>query len=354
MARFINFLTEYIGLAPDSITLIGDQKAESVLIRLIDFNLETLVESTLTSLKDIHSYDNKNTKTWINIDGLHDKQVMQDITKELGINPILISDVLNTGQRAKLQSYDNFNFISLKMLRLDEEEEEVISENLGIVFIDSLLITFQERKGDVFEPIRNRIRNSKRLMRESKLDYLIIALIDVIVDNYSLVLSKLGEKIEELENESLIDMDRNVIVRINEYKNELLFINKSIKPLYDVLEKLSSKELELVGNENQKFIQSVISNLTQTIDALESYKELLANQLNLYHSTMSAKLNEIMKFLTIFSVIFIPLTFIAGIYGTNFEYLPELKYKYSYFYMLGFMLVLALFMIYYFKRKKWF
>ncbi|NNC33843.1 MAG: magnesium and cobalt transport protein CorA, partial [Croceitalea sp.] len=218
----------------------------------------------------------------------------------------------------------------------------------------SVLISFQEKKGDVFEPIRERIRKKKKRIRNGWTDYLAFALLDIVIDNYIYILSVLGEKIEVLEENLGPQPNKNIINKINAYKRELNFLRRNIRPAKEMLLTLSKMESEYVLESTYVHYKELLDNINQATDSSDSYREILTDQLNLYHTTISSKLNDIMKFLTIFSVIFIPLTFIAGIYGTNFDVLPELHYQYSYYIMLGIMLVLAIGMLIYFRKRKWF
>jgi magnesium transporter len=225
---------------------------------------------------------------------------------------------------------------------------------LSLILTKSVLISFQERKGDVFEPVRERIRKQKKRIRNAGTDYLAFALLDIVIDNYIYIISFLGEKIETLEENLLMDPKKSVIEEINMYKRELNFLRKSIKPAREMILSLSKMESELIDESTDVHFKELQDNINQANDSSDSYREILSDQLNIYHTTISSKLNDIMKFLTIFSVIFIPLTFIAGIYGTNFDVVPELHYEYSYFIMWGVIVTVAIGMLIYFRRRKWF
>jgi magnesium transporter len=353
MARFINFLKEQVGLAPDTIQFIGENKLEEVRLSLMDYSDAEVNEKLISSIDEVVPFQKSTTKTWFNVDGLHDGKIMKEISDKLNIDPRLISDTSNTSMRPRMYEYNDHIFISCKMFQWDDEKKEAVDENLVIILKDNILVTFQEKKGDVFEPVRNRIRAQKPVMVGSDLSYLILALLDVIFDNYGVIISHMGEDIENIENEIINDISPKVLKKINDYKSEIIYLKKAIKPCREILNSFKDSEFTIFDKNGLKYLKDLQLNLDDTQETLESYRNLLSDQLNIYHTTMSTKLNDIMKFLTVFSVIFIPLTFIAGIYGTNFENVPELKYKYSYFIMLGAMAVVALIMIFYFKRKKW-
>jgi magnesium transporter len=355
MARFIKKQKHEIGLAPDELFFRGERKSEEVTIRVIDFDSQKLEENALKEVAEIQKYQNKKTVTWLNIDGLHNPTLMSELAKVFELDDLVLANVMNTSSRPAVFEHDNCILISIKMLQLNEDTGLISVENLSLILTKSVLISFQEKKGDVFEPIRERIRKKKKRIRNGWTDYLAFALLDIVIDNYIYIIGVLGEKIEVLEeNLGHNQPSKSVINKINAYKRELNFIRRNIRPAKEMILALSKMESEFIFESTYVHYKELLDNINQANDSSDSYREILTDQLNLYHTTISSKLNDIMKFLTIFSVIFIPLTFIAGIYGTNFDFLPELHYKYSYFIMLGVMLVLAIAMLIYFRKRKWF
>lgn len=354
MARFIKKTKKEIGISPDELLFRGNKKMENVLLRIIDFDANNLKEDAIKEVADALSYQQKDTVTWLNIDGLHNPAIMQEIANTFHFDQLVLAQVMDTQARPKVHEYDNCILLSIKMLQQQDDSGIITVENLSIIITESVLISFQERKGDVFEPVRERIRKQKKRIRNGSTDYLMFALLDVVVDNYIYIISLLGEKIEMLEDKLGLQVNQSVIDEINTYKKELNFLRKNIKPAREMISALSKIESELIYESTNVHLKELLDNINQATDSSESYREILSDQLNIYHTTISSKLNDIMKFLTIFSVIFIPLTFIAGIYGTNFDVLPELHFQYSYFIMLGTMLILAIGMLIYFRRKKWF
>lgn len=353
MARFINKKKNEIGLSPYELIFIGEKKIDNVLLRVIDFDSNELEEREIKSVKEVLKYKDINTVTWFNVDGLHIEAIMNDIAKGFQFDNLILADVMNTQARPKVHEYSNCIFLSIKMLKHDEKTSLMSVENLSIILTKSVLISFQERKGDVFEPVRERIRTSKRRIRNSGTDYLMFALLDIVVDNYIYIISILGDKIEDLEESLLLDPKQTVIDEINTYKRELNFLRKNINPAKEMILALSKMESDIIEDSTYIHYKELLANINQAIESSDSYREILSDQLNIYHTTISSKLNDIMKFLTVFSVIFIPLTFIAGVYGTNFDILPELHFKYSYFIMWGVLLSIAIGMLFYFKKKKW-
>ena len=354
MTRFLKKNKHEIGLSPDELVFRGQKKTDRVSLRIIDFDSKNLTEDDVKTVKEVSEYQHKNSVTWINVDGLHNTLIMQEITAAFNLDTLVMAEVLNTDARPRVIEYDNCALITIKMLRIDENNGKTIVENLSLILSKTVLISFQEQKGDVFEPVRERIRKQKKRIRNGGTDYLTFALLDIVVDNYLYVISVLGEKIETLEENLLLNPNQNIITEINNYKRELNFLRKSVKPAKEMIFSLAKTDSDLITESTYLHFKELEDNISQANDASDDYREILSDQLNIYHTTISSKLNDIMKFLTVFSVIFIPLTFIAGIYGTNFEYVPELSYKYSYFIMWIIMILVAIGMLLFFKKKKWF
>lgn len=353
MARFFKKREENKGLAPGSLVFIGNKKVENIRIRVIDYDQTELREDALRDIVEAAEFKRTKTVTWINVDGLHDISVIKEIGTAFDLHPLMLEDILNTGQRPKLEEFDNCLFLVLKMLRYDQEKRLVISEQLSLVLGDTFLLTFQERPGDVFEPVRERIRKRKGRIRISGIDYLAYALLDTVVDNYIYVIERLGEQIEDIEEQILARPEPVVMENINTFKREMNFLRKSIRPAREAIIQLSKLDSELINDQTIPFLKDLQDLVTQAVEAIDTYRDMLSDQLDLYNSAISNRMNDIMKVLTIFAAIFIPLTFIAGIYGTNFDYLPELHFKYSYFIFWGVMVVVAVSMLVFFRRKGW-
>lgn len=354
MTRFIRKNKKEIGLSPDDLIFRGEKKTDQTLLRIIDFDSKNLTENNAKTVKEVSEFQHKETVTWINVDGLHNTAIMQEITTAFKLDTLALPEVLNTEARPRVIEYDNCTLITIKMLMLDESKGKTVVENLSLILTKTVLMSFQEQKGDVFEPVRERIRKQKKRIRNGGTDYLTFALLDIVVDNYLHVISVLGEKIETLEENLLLNPSKDTITEINNYKRELNFLRKNIKPAKEMIFSLAKTDSDFITESTYLHFKELEDNISQANDATDSYREILSDQLNVYHTTISSKLNDIMKFLTVFSVIFIPLTFIAGIYGTNFEYVPELTYKYSYFIMWVVMIIIAIAMLIFFKKKKWF
>jgi magnesium transporter len=354
MARFLKKQKLEVGLPPDELFFRGKKKVDKVLMRVIDFDANKLDEDVVAAVQDLLKYQNSSTVTWFNIDGLHNPEVMKEIANAFHLDKLVMASVMETNSRAKVEEYENCILLSIKMLQHDKDTGIISVEHLSLILTEFVLFSFQERKGDVFEPVRNRIRSQKKRIRSSGIDFLAYSLLDIVVDNYIYIISLLGDKIEALE-EDLLDDDppQGIIDHINTYKRELNFLRKNINPAREMILALTKMESDYIGESTEVHMRDLLSNINQAIESSDSYREILSDQLNIYHTNISARLNDIMKFLTVFSVIFIPLTFIAGIYGTNFDVVPELHYKYSYFIMWAVIIAVATGMLIYFKKKKW-
>jgi magnesium transporter len=341
------------GLIPGTLVYTGEKKIDKIRIRIIDYDETQLEEKEVEKVEECFPFKDKPTITWINIDGLHDLEVIEKIGKQFGLHPLVLEDIVNTGQRPKLEDFENHVFVVLKMLYYDQEKGELEAEQISLIFGQNFVISFQERVGDIFEPLRERIRKGKGRVRKAGSDYLAYALMDSIVDNYFVILEQLGEKIEDAEQELAVNPTLETLQTIRTFKKEMIFLRKSIWPLREVVNSLERGESSLVDESTLIYLRDVYDHTIQIIDTVESYRDMLSGMLDVYLSSISNKMNEVMKVLTIFAAIFIPLTFIAGIYGMNFGFMPELGWRWGYFAALLVMAIVAVALIVYFKRKRW-
>jgi magnesium transporter len=341
------------GLPPGTLVHIGERKTEKVRITLIDYNEENFQERTVDHIEECFPFKTTPTVTWINIDGLHQIETIEKIGKHFELHSLILEDILNTGQRPKCEDYDKHLFAVLKMLSYSDENQSIQSEQVSLILGQNIVISFQEAVGDVFEQIRDRIRNAKGRIRKMPADYLAYALIDAVVDNYFLILEKLGERLESIEEELVTTSTDKIPHQIHGIKRELLFMRKSVWPLRELTNNLEKTESSLILDATKPYLRDVYDHTIQIIDTVESFRDMVSGMLDIYLSSISNKMNAVMKVLTIIATIFIPLTFIAGIYGMNFKDMPELGWKWGYPIVLIIMAVVAVVMLIYFKRKKW-
>ncbi|MBU4235040.1 MAG: magnesium/cobalt transporter CorA [Proteobacteria bacterium] len=353
MARFLKKNKASLHRSPGSVVFVGSQKMDQARVTVMDYDHGNLRELELQDLAEGARFKKTDTATWINVDGVHDTDLIMEIGRSFELHPLILEDIVHTGQRPKVEEYDDCIFLVVKMLRFDQDQEQVVGEQLSMVLGPNFLLTFQEQPGDTFEPVRERIRRQKGRIRGAGIDYLAYALLDTVVDNYIFIIEQLGEKVEELEEEVLLGPSQAVLAKIIRYKREMNYIRKSVRPFRELTQQLSFLDSELISDKTDPFLKDMQGLALQSVEIVDTYREMLFDYLNIYNTGVSNKLNEIMKVLTIFSAIFIPLTFIAGVYGTNFEYFPELHYKYSYFVFWAVLLLVAVVMIRFFKRRGW-
>lgn len=353
MPRFIKRQIKKAGSSPGTLVHIGDQKVEKTRITFIDYDETNLQESVIESIEEAFPLKDLPTVTWINIDGLHQIDIIEKIGQHFDIHPLVLEDILNTGQRPKAEEFEDFIFVVLKMLHYNENSEKISSEQFSLVLGSNFLITFQEIQGDVFKTVRERIHKQKIRIRKSGCDYLAYALIDAIVDHYFVILEALGDKIEYLETELLDDPTREILEIIHEMKREMIYLRKQIWPIREMINSLAKGESSLVNDSTRLYLRDVYDHTIQVIDTIESYRDILAGMLDIYLSTVSNRMNEVMKVLTIIATIFIPITFVAGIYGMNFKFMPELEWRWGYGMVWAVIVVVAGLMVGFFKKKNW-
>ena len=341
------------GLPPGTLIHLGEPKTTRVKITVIDYSDIDFEEQEIDKIEECYAYKDKQTVTWINIDGIHEVDIIEKIGTHFGIHPLMLEDIVNTEQRPKLEDFENYLFLVLKMLSFDEQQRAIKIEQVSLVVGPNYVLTFQEREGDVFEPVRDRIRRAKGRIRKMSADYLAYALLDAIVDSYFVILEKIGDKIEELEEDLISQPDTETLQSIHYLKREMIYLRRSIWPLREVTSAMSRNESILIKKSTEIFLKDVYDHTIQVIDTIEAYRDMISGMLDTYLSSISNRMNEVMKVLTIFAAIFIPLTFVAGIYGMNFSFMPELGWKWGYFVVLALMAAIVITMLIYFRRKKW-
>jgi magnesium transporter len=353
MLRFNRTRRKKAGLSPGTLVHVGEKKADHVKIEVIDYDPENLEERELQSIDDCSPYRDKPTVTWINIDGLHDMDVIEKIGETFNLHPLVLEDIVNTDQRPKMEDYENYIFIISKMLSYDDKEDRLNIEQFSLLLLPNVIISFQEKPGDVFNPVRERMRKGKGRIRKMGTDYLMYALLDAIVDNYFIVLETIGERIEDLEEELISNPGPETLQGIHHLKRELIFLRKSVWPLREAISALEREELDLIEEKTTVYLRDVYDHTIQVIDTIETYRDMVSGVLDVYLSSVSNKMNEVMKVLTIIATIFMPMTFIAGIYGMNFKHMPELDTNWGYPVVWLVIIAIGVVMLVYFRRKKW-
>lgn len=353
MARFVRKSDITKGRAPGALLFVGTQRVDQVKIEAITYDPDQVEQRQDLKKMDIAQLSDQNGRQWINVVGIHDVSIIQAFGDHYELHPLLQEDILNTTQRPKFEEFPSALYIVVKLLHLDDESQEIQAEQLSLVVAPNLLLSFQEISEDVFDTIRQRLLKPTTKIRHRNSDYLAFALLDAIVDEYILIIERFGEKIEALEEELLSQTKAHHLGQINRYKKEINFLRKAIRPVRELVFQFRKCESELIDFQTLPYLSDLVDHINQASEDIELYRDMLNDQLSIYNSSISNKLNEIIQVLTIFSVVFIPLTFLAGIYGMNFKYLPELNYRYAYPIFWLVLLGIASGMIFYFKRKKW-
>ena len=340
------------GLPPGTLIHVGEKKLENVGIRLIDFDEQGFDEKELSSIDDCLPYKDKPRVTWVNIDGLHDVEIINKIGTQFNLNPLVLEDILNTEQRPKMDDMEDYIFIVAKMIYFNPDDDTIKFEQISFVLWENFVLTFQEDAGDVFEPVRERLRKGKGRIRKMGPDYLLYTLLDALVDSYYGVLERIGEKVEGLEDDLLDSPDPETLQVIHHMKRELVFLRRSVWPVREIIGSLERGESDLINEKTLIYYRDVYDHTIQVIDTIETCRDIVSGMMDLFLSSVSNRMNEVMKMLTIIATIFIPLTFIAGIYGMNFKSMPELEWHWGYPAVWGVMVVVGLLMVIWFKRKK--
>ncbi|MDY6904616.1 MAG: magnesium/cobalt transporter CorA [Thermodesulfobacteriota bacterium] len=352
--RFIKKSRKKVGAPPGTLVHVGEKQTHRVDITLTEYDGETLSEKQIPDVDAlIRETTGKEMVRWIDINGIHDVSIIEAMGQAFQIHPLVLEDILNTGHRPKLEAQENYVYIVLKMIQFDDEKDQIQSEQLSLLLGDGFVISFQEKPGDVFDAVRERLRSGKGRIRKNGCDYLVYALLDAVVDYYFLALENFSDRIEAMEEVLMEDPSPRILEAIHASKREMIFLRKQIWPLRDIVGQLRKGEVPYVQSLNRMFYDDVYDHMIQAVEITESFRDMLSGLQDLYLSTISFKMNEVMKVLTIIATIFIPLTFIAGIYGMNFQYMPELTWRWGYGAVWLVMGVVALGLFFYFKKKRW-
>jgi magnesium transporter len=341
------------GLAPGSMIYVGDEAAEKVEIELIRYNVSDKDRLDLSDFDPELLSDERFTVNWLNICGVNNPKLIQELGKNLDIHVLTLEDILNTGQRPKIEDYGNYCYLVIKMLTYDETAKEIIHEQVSIILKDKLIVSFQEKEGDVFAPIRERINTDESRIRKNGVDYLLYALLDAVVDNYFVILEKIGDQVEDLEEGILTTPSPETMQQLYSLKRSVIMLRKNVWPLREVINFLQRAEENIIKQHTGIFLRDLYDHTIQVIDHIESLRDIISGMVDIYLTSISNRMNSVMKVLTIISTIFIPLTFIAGVYGMNFVFMPELQWPLSYPIVLFVMLVIVVVMLLFFKKKKW-
>ena len=353
MKRILSTRRGKAGLPPGTPVHLGTVSAKTPRATVIRYNADGVSEATLDAPHSIGSENDDSVVTWLNIEGLHDVSYVSNICTAFGIHPLVQEDIVNTDQRPKVDEYPGHLFLIVKMLQSAANGTEIAAEQVSLVLLPNTVITFQERTGDVFDTIRDRIRKGKGVVRQHGADYLGYCLLDAIVDHYFLLLERIEDRIVPLEDAVIAEPTPEHMRTIQHLKRDIIFLRRSLWPLREMVSRLYRDKTPFIADETRVFLRDLYDHVIHVVDVLESFHEIVTGVLEIYLSSISNRMNNVMKVLTIISTIFIPLTFIAGVYGMNFLFMPELEWRYAYPAVLGVMVGIVAFMIRFFRKKGW-
>ena len=353
MSESLRSVSKKSGLPPGSLVHVGEMLETETSISIIDYNNDIIEEQTVKDIEQILKCRDKDTVSWVNIEGLGNVELIAAIGEQFDIHPLVLEDILNTHQRPKLEEYEDYLYCVLKGISLVENGFEVDYEQISILILNDFVFTFKEKQDELFEPVKRRLRSSKGHFRSQGADYLAYVILDTIVDSYFSLQDSLDDIIDDVEEELLTDPTAETLSIIQSVKRELIFIRRSISPLREMLNAILRSESPLIEDKTLIYFRDISDHVLRISESIESSRDMVAGLLDIYITTISNKMNEIMKVLTVFASIFIPLTFIAGIYGMNFEYMPELKWKWAYPMLWIAFITIPVILLVYFKKKKW-
>ncbi|TAL35676.1 MAG: magnesium/cobalt transporter CorA [Spirochaetes bacterium] len=354
MKKLVNRVSKKKGLPPGSLVHVGEKKTEEVRVLLVEYNEQKFNIKDIGEISACCDSAFENSIRWIDVVGIHKVDLIGELGKTFGIHPLVLEDILNTNQRPKFDVWEDYTYVVLKILHFDEKSGEIVPEQVSIILGRDLVITFQETAGDDFIPVIDRIMNDQGRIRKQGADFLFYALLDAIVDNYFSIFEKLGEKIEAIEEEVIGHPDRDTINDIHFMKREMILLRRSVWPLREVVSGLGRGESPMISQANLVYFKDIYDHTIQIIDTIEVFRDMLSGMVDIYLSSLNIRMNEIMKVLTIITTIFIPLSFITGVYGMNFKFMPGLENPYAYFIAMGVMILIGLGMLAIFKKRKWF
>ena len=353
MARFSIKVSKKAGLPPGTLIHVGERRTETVRVSIIRYDAERLIESDCTNPDECSPSEGEYNVNWINVEGLHDIETISAIGSRFGLDSLLLEDVLNTGHRPKLEEFDHHLFITLKMLSFGKDDNTLESEQVSLVLGKNWVISFQEQEGDIFDGLRDRLREGKGNIRQKGVDYLLYRLIDTVVDNYFLITEHISDSCINLEEKVTLASDKESLSDIQYLKKLLINLRKAVGPLREAVSVLEKEDSEFIREGTTRYLRDVHEHIIQVNDSIESLRDTITNIMDIYLSGLSNKTNQVMQMLTIIATIFIPLTFIAGVYGMNFDNMPELHWKYGYIGVWSIMMAVLVIMIIYFRRKRW-
>ncbi|MBE0570374.1 MAG: magnesium/cobalt transporter CorA [Ignavibacteriaceae bacterium] len=343
-----------IGLPPGSIVYLGEKKVEKVTITLTEYDENNAETYEIKSVKEIDPFTDTPQVTWVSVCGLHETEFLKQVGEKFKVHPLVLEDILNTDTRPKIEITDDYLFIVMKLMTFNPEQKILETEQVSFILGRTFLFSFSEKSDEIFNPVKERITIQLGKFRKRGSDYLLYALMDIVIDHYFLALEKVEERIETLDDEVINNPEKSQIESIYNLRNLLLMMRRSIWPLREIVNQLIKDDSDLLDDSIEPYLRDIYDHTIHITESIEQQREITNGLMEIYLSMMSNKMNEVMKVLTVIATIFIPLTFIVGIYGMNFPNMPEMKWPWAYFALWGVMIGVVIFMVFYFRRKKWF
>ncbi len=354
MGKFATKRSDKAGLPPGSLVYVGEEQAAKAKITVMDYDEHGFEEKEVANIEDCFVFKTKPSVTWINIDGLNEPAIIEKIGAHFEVHPLTLEDIMNTNQRPKFEDQDSYMFIVLKMLSYNTIKNITEYEQVCFLVGTNFVISLQETVGsDVFDAVRERIRTAKGRIRKLGPDYLVYSLIDAVVDNYFFVLERLGEGVEFLQMMLIEEPNTTTLNRMHRLKRDLIFLRKSVWPLRELVSGMQRSESPLISKTTHTYLRDIYDHTVQIIDSIESFRDIVSSMMDIYLSSISNRINSVMKVLTIISTLFMPLTFITSLYGMNFKHMPELQWKYGYAMVWGIIITMVTVMLIIFHKKKW-
>jgi magnesium transporter len=341
------------GLSPGTPVYSGPERTDQVRLTVMDYDGDHLTETPIDDIQVCLAMRDTSTVTWIDVDGVHQTEVLARLGEHYGLHPLTIEDIVNTTQRPKIETFPDYIFIVCRMLRVDPQTDQVDNEQISLILGRNFVMSFQEHAGDVFDPVRERLRHGKGRLRKSGADYLAYALLDAVVDNYFLAVEHYSERLEDLEARTMDNPSPELLQEIHHVKREMLLVRRAVWPLREVIGVVLREESDLIQRGTRIYLRDVHDHTIQVAEIVESFRDELTGLQDLYLSNLSHRMNEVMKVLTIIATIFVPLTFVAGVWGMNFKYMPELESRWGYPLAWAVFVAITVTMLAYFRRKRW-
>ncbi|MBW2056460.1 MAG: magnesium/cobalt transporter CorA [Deltaproteobacteria bacterium] len=352
MSTQVTKRSQKAGLPPGALVHVGERKSASTELSILSYDEREFREQEIETIEQSGAFRERKGVTWIRVEGIHQVEVLERIGDYIGLHPLVMEDILNTDQRPKVEDYGEYLYIVVRMVYFDKDDE-MARDQISLVLGRNFVISFQEKELDVFDPIIDRIRLAKGLIRKRGADFLAYCLLDAVVDNYFAVFEKVEEGTEELEDRLITDPPEGTLQTIQNLKRQMIVARRSVWPLREVVGTLQRRESPLIKESTVIYLRDIYDHIVQMIDTIETFQDTLSGMLDIYLSSMSNKMNEVMKVLTILGSLFIPLTLISGIYGMNFKFMPELSWRWGYPAVLLLMVTVSLFMLLFIRKKKW-